>query len=89
MGKYTMKAINKGLGLAPIPDNMDKTEYGAMCMLKGYKLAKKKYKKKIKRLEKQLTKEKDKPLGVLDKIKENDLNGLSFRFKPKSYQQED
>lgn len=56
---YTLKAIEKGLGLPPRKDSfMSYIDYGAKCMLIGYKAgkkeAKRKYKGKIKLLKRKL-----------------------------------
>lgn len=47
---YTLKVINKGLGVPPIDYGQfsSSSEFGAYCMLLGYEKAKKKYKQKYK-----------------------------------------
>lgn len=52
---HTIKVLELGLGLPPVKyPFQDTSDYGAMCMLKGYRFAKKKYKKQIKKLKKHL-----------------------------------
>ena len=50
MKDYILKVLDKGMALPPImtDDFKNTSEYGAYCMLLGYKEAKKKYKKKKK-----------------------------------------
>ena len=80
---FIPKAIKKGLGLPPIKKPfITDDEYGAKCMLFGYDLAKKKYKKKIKRLQAKLKAREDEPIGILHTIEKNDVRGLSFAFEP-------
>ena len=64
---YINKAIKKGLGMPPAKEPFVNTaNYGAKCMLKGYKAgkkaAKKRYKKKIKHLNQELKAVKNKPI---------------------------
>ena len=80
---YVPKAINKGLGLPPTKKPfITNDEYGARCMLLGYDIAKKKYKKKIKKLKAKLKAREDEPIGILHTIEKNDVRGLSFAFEP-------
>lgn len=79
---YVPKAINKGLGLPPTKKPfITNDEYGARCMLLGYDLAKKKYKKKIKKLQAKLEAREDKPIGIMHTIEKNDVKGSSFIFE--------
>lgn len=64
---YINKAIDKGLGLPPFKEPFINTaNYGAKCMLIGYKAGKKatkkRYKKKIKLLNQKLKAVKNKPI---------------------------
>lgn len=47
---YIRKTMDKGLGIPPIGDGFaSSSEYGAYCMLLGYKKAKKQLKQKYKK----------------------------------------
>mgnify|MGYP003288066917 CR=1 FL=1 len=64
---YINKALDKGLGVPPIKEPYISTaNYGAKCMLIGYKAGKKatkkRYKKKIKLLNQKLKAVKNKPI---------------------------
>lgn len=64
---YINKALDKGLGVLPIKEPYINTaNYGAKCMLLGYKAGKKatkkRYKKKIKLLNQKLRAVKNKPI---------------------------
>ena len=64
---YINKALDKGLGLPPIKESFINTaNYGAKCMLIGYKAGKKatkkRYKRKIKLLNQKLKAVKNKPI---------------------------
>ena len=84
---YVLKALEKGLGLPPLrPEFLKIDEYGAKCMLIGFKEGKrrnkKKYKKKIRLLQLELQQARKEPLGKLKKICETtDPSGVTFEIE--------